>query len=70
MVRQVQDANLLSIWQRALEALRNAKTWIMAGYSLPSEDLAIRSILIRAQQAHEGPLQVRVRQLDPRSEAR
>jgi hypothetical protein len=60
MVRQVQDANLLAVWQRALEALRNAKSWAIAGYSLPPEDLAIRSILIRAERTHEGPLEIKV----------
>jgi NAD-dependent SIR2 family protein deacetylase len=60
MVRHVQDANLLSIWQRALEALRNAQSWIIIGYSLPPEDLAIRSILIRGERTHEGPLNIKV----------
>jgi hypothetical protein len=70
MVRQVHDANLLSIWQRALEAMRNADTWIIAGYSLPPEDLAIRSILIRAERAHEGPLHIQVIQKDAALAAR
>jgi hypothetical protein len=28
--------------------MRTADEWIIAGYSLPSEDIAIRSILLRA----------------------
>lgn len=58
MVRAVRDANLLSVWQRALEALRTAERWAIIGYSLPGEDLAIRSIFTRAERAHRGPLEV------------
>jgi hypothetical protein len=48
MVRDVRDADLLSIWQAALEALRAARRWIVIGYSMPPEDVAIRSMLVRA----------------------
>lgn len=48
MVRSIQDPNLLTIWRSSLEALRTADEWIIAGYSLPQEDIAIRSILLRA----------------------
>lgn len=48
MVRSIQDPDLLTIWRSALEAMREADEWIIAGYSLPPEDVAIRSILIRA----------------------
>jgi NAD-dependent SIR2 family protein deacetylase len=48
LVRDVRDANLLSIWRCAMEWMRNADRWIIAGYSLPPEDLAIRSLLLRA----------------------
>jgi hypothetical protein len=48
MVRTIHDPNLLTIWRSALEALRVADRWIIAGYSLPPEDLTIRSILLRA----------------------
>jgi hypothetical protein len=51
-VRQIQDTNLLLVWQRALEALRDSHVWYIIGYSLPPEDLAIRSILMRAYHAH------------------
>jgi len=46
--REIRNANVFSVWQGALEALRNAKSWILAGYSLPPEDYAIRAILQRA----------------------
>lgn len=48
MVRSIRDADLLTIWRSALEALRTADEWIIAGYSLPPEDITIRSILLRA----------------------
>jgi hypothetical protein len=47
-VRTVRDANLLSIWQQAGEAMRNARRWTFIGYALPEEDIAIRSMLLRA----------------------
>jgi hypothetical protein len=49
LVRDVRDVNLLSIWQAAVEALRASATWIFIGFSLRSEDLAIRSMLARAR---------------------
>jgi hypothetical protein len=48
MVRDIRNATLLSVWQSSLEALRRATRWVIIGYSLPPEDLAIRSMLIRA----------------------
>jgi NAD-dependent SIR2 family protein deacetylase len=48
LVRDIRDANLLSIWRSALEWMRTSKRWIIVGYSLPPEDLAIRSLLVRA----------------------
>lgn len=48
LVRDVRDANLLSIWRSALEWMRTAERWVIVGYSLPPEDLAIRSLLLRA----------------------
>ena len=48
MVRDVRDPHLLNVWRSATEALRIAKEWYIIGYSLPNEDLAIRSMLLRA----------------------
>ncbi len=48
LARDIRDPNLLSVWLKAGEALRTAKRWIFVGYSLPQEDLAIRSMLVRA----------------------
>jgi hypothetical protein len=42
---------VLATWAAATEALRTAKEWTFVGYSLPPEDLAIRSMLFRAYNA-------------------
>ena len=52
-VRDIRNADLLSLWKNALEYLRTARKWVIIGYSLPSEDLAIRSLLMRAFRARE-----------------
>ena len=49
IVRDMRDVILVEIWRNALAALRRAQTWIIVGYSLPAEDVAIRSILLRAR---------------------
>lgn len=64
LVRAVRDANLLSVWRSALEWMRRAEHWVIVGYSLPPEDLAIRSLLIRAYAAAEKPPQITVVQWD------
>jgi hypothetical protein len=48
LVRDIREPNLLEVWRHALELLRTAEKWIFVGYSLPIEDIAIRSILQRA----------------------
>lgn len=58
MVRDVRNPNLLSIWQSAFEALRTADEWIVIGYSLPPEDIAIRSMLLRAYRGRAAPPEV------------
>ncbi|MBL8351469.1 MAG: SIR2 family protein [Burkholderiaceae bacterium] len=68
VVRRIEDPNLLTIWNSAQESLRRASEWIFAGYSLPSEDIAIRAILVRAYHARgKGgkPPKVRVVQREP-----
>ena len=64
MVRDVRDPHLLNVWRSATEALRTAKEWYIIGYSMPAEDLAIRSLLLRAFSARglengDGPLSER-----------
>jgi hypothetical protein len=47
-VRDIRDTHLLNVWRCATEALRTARQWFIIGYSLPAEDLAIRSMFLRA----------------------
>jgi hypothetical protein len=66
VVRDVRDANLLGIWRAALEDLREADEWIFIGHSLPTEDIAIRSVLLRTWHARRRKgLRVRVVQFEP-----
>jgi len=44
----MRSPNLISVWQRALNWLREAEDWIVIGYSFPDEDLNIRSLFTRA----------------------
>jgi NAD-dependent SIR2 family protein deacetylase len=59
-VRDVREANLLNVWRSALEWLRTTDRWVIAGYSLPSEDLAIRSLLLRAIAGRKHPPEITV----------
>jgi hypothetical protein len=52
-VRDIRDPNLLSTWNGAFEALRRAQEWIIVGYSMPPEDVAIRSMFFRAYQSRK-----------------
>lgn len=65
MVREVRDPNLLAVWHGALEALRTAEEWIVIGYSLPAEDVPVRSLLLRASRSRPQPPRVRVVENEP-----
>jgi NAD-dependent SIR2 family protein deacetylase len=54
LVRDIRDANLLQIWRSALEAIRTADKLIFIGYSLPGEDFAIKSIIMRGINGREA----------------
>jgi NAD-dependent SIR2 family protein deacetylase len=47
-IREYRDSNILQVWRLSLEELRLADEWIIVGYSLPTEDFAIRSLFLRA----------------------
>jgi len=47
--RDVRDANLLHVWKSSVQALREAEKLVIIGYSLPQEDLAIKSLLMRGK---------------------
>jgi NAD-dependent SIR2 family protein deacetylase len=68
MVRDVRNPNLLTIWHSALEALRTADEWIVIGYSMPPEDVAIRGMLLRAYRGRRSPPRVRLVELAQREE--
>jgi hypothetical protein len=48
-VREYRNIHLLTIWREALEALVKASHWIFIGYSLPPDDVAIRTLLLKAR---------------------
>lgn len=60
LARSVGDRNLQSVWRAAVDALQEATVWYVIGYSMPSEDVAIRSLLCRAAGARTEPLAVQV----------
>jgi hypothetical protein len=69
LVREVRDANLLSVWRSALEWMRRSEHWVIVGYSLPPEDLGVRSLLSRAYRT-TGPQKPRVTVVQHGDEAR
>jgi NAD-dependent SIR2 family protein deacetylase len=48
LIRDTRDNGILSVWRCAEEQLRNAKKWIIIGYSLPPEDVEIVGMMLRA----------------------
>lgn len=54
LVRDVRDSNLLQVWKGALESIRHADRLVMIGYSMPAEDLAIKSIILRGINGRTG----------------
>lgn len=66
--RDVRDANVNYVWNRALEQLRTSRDWLMIGYSMPAEDLNIRSILVRAFNARSTKPRITVVQKDENHE--
>ena len=65
LVRDIRDSNLLQIWKASMESIRTADKLIFVGYSLPSEDLAIKSIVMRGLNGRNKrqPLNIDVVQL-------
>jgi hypothetical protein len=53
IVRDIRNSDILFTWKNSLEWLRRADDWYIIGYSFPPEDLAIRSMFIRAYQGRE-----------------
>lgn len=53
LIREIKEPNLLHVWKSAVQVLRKADYWVIIGYSLPPEDLAIKSLLIRGKNASD-----------------
>jgi hypothetical protein len=72
LVRDIRDINILSVWKSAFEELRTADRWYIIGYSLPIDDYAIRSMMIRALKSRKTPPEIDVYQWgnSPETEAR
>jgi SIR2-like domain len=48
-VREYRNVHLLTIWREALLTLARASRWIFVGYSLPADDVGIRTLLLKAR---------------------
>jgi len=70
LVRDIRDANLLGVWRSALEWMRTSDRWIIVGYSLPPEDLAVRSLLLRAYHGASSKPEITVVQNGNQEQAR
>ena len=69
-VRDIRESNLLDVWRSTLESLRTAARWYILGYSLPAEDIAIRSIILRAYHSRNRSPEVIVVQGSVNTKAR
>jgi hypothetical protein len=58
-VRDTRDVNLVGIWRNALDLMASADRWIVAGYSLPAEDIAIRALLLKAYRIRKASARAR-----------
>jgi hypothetical protein len=48
-VREYRNVHLLTIWREALLTLARAAQWVFVGYSLPADDVGIRTLLLKAR---------------------
>ena len=54
-----------AVWDASLRTLREAKTWLFIGYSLPEADFQIRHLLKTAQMGRKKPPRIFVALLSP-----
>ena len=52
-VREYRNVHLLIIWREALVALATASQWIFIGYSLPTDDVGVRTLLLKTRCVRE-----------------
>jgi len=48
-VREYRNVHLLNIWREALLTLALSAKWVFVGYSLPADDIGIRTLLLKAR---------------------
>jgi hypothetical protein len=48
-VREYRNIHLLTIWREAMLTLARAERWVFVGYSLPPDDVGIRTLLLKAR---------------------
>jgi hypothetical protein len=48
-IREYRNVHLLTIWHEALLTLAYAAKWVFVGYSLPADDVGIRTLLLKAR---------------------
>ena len=48
-IREYRNVHLLNIWHEALLTLAYAAKWVFVGYSLPADDVGIRTLLLKAR---------------------
>lgn len=48
-IREYRNVHLLNIWREALETLVLSSHWVFIGYSLPADDVGIRTLLLKAR---------------------
>jgi hypothetical protein len=48
-VREYRNVHLLTIWREALLTLASAAQWVFVGYSLPADDVGVRTLLLKAR---------------------
>jgi hypothetical protein len=72
LVRDIRDINIRTVWKSAFEELRTSDRWFIIGYSLPIDDYAIRSMIIRALKSRRTPPKIEVYQWgnNPETKAR
>ena len=70
IVRDIRDSNLLQVWKGAMESIRTADEIVFVGYSLPPEDLAIKSIIVRGLNGRCGKPAPRITVVQWKDDAR
>jgi hypothetical protein len=60
LIRTVRDPHVVSIWRNTLQLLQDADEWVIIGYSIPPEDLAIRTLLMQALHSRTSRASVRI----------